>query len=106
MTERRQWPRYDLDFPIMVEGIDQSGSSYLMAGRLRNISARGALGNIPGGLQVGSLVRFSIALPFSESIWLSYDGVVVRSEAAVGGADIALSFTTARPIFSDEGPGS
>jgi hypothetical protein len=105
LTDRRQWPRYSLDFPIRVEGVDQSGLSYVMAGRLRNISARGALGNIPGSLQVGSRVRFAIALPFSESIWLSYDGVVVRSKEADVGTDIAFRFTTARPIFSDVEPG-
>lgn len=99
MTERRQWPRYSLDLPLRVEGIDQSGTAFVLEGNLRNISARGALGRLTSGLQPGTHVRIEIALPFSQQTWICYEGEVLRTEAAAGGVDTALRFISVRPSF-------
>ena len=100
MTERRQWQRYSLDLPIRVEGTDQSGSAFSLTGRLRNISARGALGNIPCKLQVGSDIRLEIGFPFSRLVWMRFDCEVLRTETTGTGVDTALRFTSGRPLFS------
>ena len=103
-SDRRQWPRYSLDFPVRVEGRDASGAAFSLDGTLRNISARGALGNLPVDLQVGSKVRFDIAFPFNRLVWLSYEGVVVRIEQATAGVDVAVRFTNVRPSFIEDEP--
>jgi hypothetical protein len=88
-----------LDLPIRVEYTDQSGSAVELTGRLCNISARGALGNLPGGFQPGTRVRVEIALPFSQLAWICYEGEVVRSEPVEAGVETALKFISTRPSF-------
>ena len=100
MIERRKWQRYNLDLPIRVEGTDQSGAAFAYAGRLRNISARGALATIRRYLQVGTRISLAVAFPLSRLIWMRYDCEVIRTEAAGAGVDTALMFTSVRPSFS------
>lgn len=100
MIDRRQWPRYNLDLPIRVEGMDHSGSAFALTGRLRNISAKGALGNLSLMLQVGSQITLAIAFPFARTIWMSFECEVVRTVTSGSGVDTAVKFKGVRPQFS------
>lgn len=106
MIERRQWPRYSLEIPIRIEALNPSGMSFVLPGKLRNISARGALADLPSLIQVGTRVRLDLAIPFSRLVWLSYEGEVVRLEATGTGVGTAIRFTSVRPSFLEDDPGS
>jgi hypothetical protein len=73
--------------------------TFVLAGRLCNISARGALANLPHRLRVGQKVRLDIAFPFSKSVWMSYDGEVVRTEPSMSGTSVAVKYIDPRPSF-------
>ncbi|HXG67595.1 MAG TPA: PilZ domain-containing protein [Blastocatellia bacterium] len=99
MIERRQWPRYQIDCPFEVQGTDPSGRKFAHGGRLLNISARGALGNIGQGVQVGAQVEVFIRVRLADSVTLKFIGEVIRVQYASTGVDVAVQFLTSRPTI-------
>jgi hypothetical protein len=53
---------------------------------------------------VGSKIRVEIAFPFSKSVWMSYEGEVVRTEPAMSGTNVAVRFINPKPSFVEEEP--
>ena len=104
MPERRQWPRYQIDWPITIRGTDPSGARFIESGRLRNISVKGALGNIGRLLGIGSQVEVFIRFPFARPQLMKYSGEVIRTEPDPSGINVAVQFHTTRPTFLDSEP--
>jgi hypothetical protein len=97
LDERRQWPRYKIDWAFRIEGAGESTET----GKVINISARGALLRIARKLDVGTRISLSIRLPSPADAWMRFSAQVVRVEEAPTGVDIALRFDTSQPAFTD-----
>lgn len=101
MPERRQWPRYNVDWPLTIRGKDPSGADFIESGLAQNISANGAFGYVGRDLPLGAKLEVSIRVPHTRSEnWLSYTAEIVRVESGASGVGLALRFDTSRPAFT------
>ena len=101
LEERRHWPRYNVEWPIKVEGVGESAGNGAETGKLNNISAKGALVSIERKFDVGARISLFVKLPSPADAWIGFSGYVVRVEKGPEGVDTALRFDTSRPIFAD-----
>lgn len=100
MIERRSGKRFRVEWPVRVEGIDDSGASFTQSGVLGNISSQGALLLVERPLPTGTRLDVYISLPTKGRKWMKYSASVVRvqSEASLFGA--AVRFDTPEPEFA------
>ena len=95
MIERRSAKRFQVGWPIRVEGGIDTGSSFIQEGMLRNLSSNGALLALANNLSTGTQLDIHIRLPLTGEKWMKYPASVVRTE--VGFA--AVKFESQRPEF-------
>lgn len=101
MPERRQWPRYKIDWLIRLKGQDPSGAEFIETGLADNISANGAFGYVGRHLPLGTKLEVSIQVPHTlRENWLRYTAEIVRVESSGSGVGLALRFDTSRPAFT------
>ena len=95
MIERRSAQRFQVGWPILVEGGTDSDVSFVESGVLRNISSQGAMVAIPKKLSTGTQLDIYIQLPLAGKKWMRYPASVVRTETGVA----AVKFDSPRPDF-------
>jgi hypothetical protein len=99
VPDRRQMPRYHVDWPFRVKGTDPTGLGFLNTGKLRDISVRGAFGYIGRPLAVGSKMEVVIRLPVKDETWIKYSAEIIRVEQVGSQIGVAFKFDTAKPLF-------
>lgn len=98
MIERRGGKRFNVDWPIRVEGGD--GERVVRGtGTVRNISSGGASLNLPSEVSAGMKIDVYIKLPFKKDNWMKYSAEVLRIEEGDHHA-AAVRFEGARPKFA------
>ena len=100
MTERRKGRRFQVDWPIRVEGIDDGGESFVETGALQNISSGGALLLVERPLETGARFDVFINLPFSGKKWMKYSASVVRVQSGASMLGAAVKFDGPKPEFA------
>ena len=90
MIERRQFERYYVEIPAMLESISEQENRTIFL-RTSNISAQGAFFTCSTGWGVGDRVKVSLALEFSEAdglhevgqtVLITVSGLVLRIDYA------------------------
>lgn len=85
-----------------IKGSDNNAGECVieLAGRLKNLSSRGAYVYLEAPIPIGARLEISINLPLGREIWMNYAAVVVRMNNTSGMPGVALKFDTSRPSFS------
>ena len=97
MTERRTGKRFDVNWPVKVEGKD--GKRVISGeGVLCNISSGGALFDLAGPVREGMRLDVYIKLPFKKDNWMKYTAEVLRVEDGL--SRCAVKFEGGRPRFA------
>jgi hypothetical protein len=99
LEERRRGKRFQIGWPIKVEGTDTGGKSFKGAGVLRNLSSGGALLLLSNPVREGVRVDLYIKLPVKKQSWIRYSCSVVRVKRDTYTCVAAVRFDTARPEF-------
>ena len=97
--ERRNSQRFQLNWDVFVNGTDQSGSCFVEAGSLENLSSIGALVYLPKSVDLGQRLELQIKIPFRRDNWMRYTAEVVRLEYASTRVGVGVRFDTAVPVF-------
>ncbi|HZM90895.1 MAG TPA: PilZ domain-containing protein [Blastocatellia bacterium] len=97
--ERRNSQRFRLDWYVAVKGTDPSGSSFVEAGSLENLSSKGAFVYLSKGLDLGQTLELQIKIPVRTDNWMNYTAEVVRLEHASTRVGVGVRFDTAVPVF-------
>ncbi len=100
MKERRRGKRFQISWPIKVEGIAAGGESFTGAGVLQNLSSGGALLQLAEPVSEGAKMDLYIQLPLKKQNWMRYSCSVVRVGRNISAYVAAVKFDTARPEFS------
>jgi len=66
MVERRQYERYELRVPTMVESLARETGRKILSLKTANVCAGGAYFSTPDALTKGTTVRLEIVLTFNE----------------------------------------
>ena len=98
MIERRTGKRFDVNWPIKVEGGD-GGRAIRGEGRLLNISTGGALVDLAAPIRQGMRLDVYIKLPFKKDNWMKYVAEVLRVEDGHT-CRAAVRFEGPRPSFA------
>ena len=96
--ERRDARRFQVSWDVNVRGTDQTGSGFVEAGTLENLSSLGAFLYLPRLVNLGETLELRINVPFRGN-WMKYAAQVVRLEPESAEAGLALKFDTAAPLF-------
>jgi PilZ domain len=97
LIERRTGKRFDVNWPVKIEGGD--GNHVISGeGRLLNISSGGALVDLAEPVCQGMRLDVYIKLPFKKDNWMKYAAEVLRVEAGAS-CRAAVKFAGARPHF-------
>jgi len=99
LIERRTAKRFQVDWPVRVEGDDGIEGSFVESGVLRNISSSGALLSLPEPLAAGTQLDVYVKLPLKGTKWMKYSACVVRIELVAAAVTTAIRFDSARPDF-------
>lgn len=97
--ERRNSQRFRLDWYVAVRGTDPSGSSFVEAGSLENLSSKGAFVYLSKGVDLGQMLELQIKIPVRSNNWMDYTAEVVRLEQATTRVGVGVRFDTAVPVF-------
>jgi hypothetical protein len=99
LEERRRGNRFQIGWPIKIEGKETGGNRFDAAGVLRNLSSGGALLLLSNPIREGVRVDLYIKLPVKRQSWMRYSCSVVRVERDISSFVAAVRFDTARPEF-------
>jgi hypothetical protein len=98
LIERRTGKRFDVNWPIKVEGRD--GKRVISGeGRLLNLSSGGALFDLAGPVHKGMRLDVYIKLPFKKDNWMKYTAEVLRIDEG-DPPRTAVKFEGPRPSFA------
>ena len=98
MIERRRAKRFQVDWPVRIEGRFGAGEGFIESGVLSNISSGGALLLLPYPLSPRTKIDVYIKLPLQGRKWMRYPARVLRVEHGVASA-AAVRFDAPRPDF-------
>ena len=95
--ERRIKPRVSCDYPVVIEGFDDTRNKFNENAKLANLSASGLLMEVNRKIETGSKLSVTILLTREfvdpDTPKLVTNGIVVRTEPQVGGTyGIAIKF--------------
>lgn len=98
ISDRRNKPRVECDYPAIVEGIDQQGKKYKENAKLANLSAGGlymwANRHIEYNSKLSVTVLLGSMLIDMETPKLATKGIVVRTEPQINGTcGVAMKFS-------------
>ncbi len=101
ISERRNKPRIDCDYPVIVEGRDSAGNDYHENAKLVNLSASGSFMIVDSSIEYGKSLSMTIFLANvndDEDIpKILTNGVVVRTEPQKDGScGVAVKFDSYR----------
>jgi hypothetical protein len=96
--ERRIKPRVSCEYPVIIEGFDDTGNKYNENARLANLSASGLYMKANRKIETGSKLSVTILLTSEivdpDTPKLVTNGIVVRTEPQIGGiCGIAIKFS-------------
>ena len=99
--DRRIKPRVSCDYPVIIEGFDDTGNKYNDNAKLANLSASGLFMMANRKIDNGSELTVTILLTTSfvdiDTPKLATDGIVVRTEPQMDGTcGIAIKFNNYR----------
>jgi hypothetical protein len=97
--ERRNSQRFRLDWDVAVKGTDPSGSCFVEAGSLENLSSIGAFVYLFKAVDLGQRLELQIRIPVRPDNWMKYTAEVVRMEHASTRVGVGVRFDTAVPVF-------
>lgn len=97
VVERRRARRFTVDWDVVVRGEDELGSNLHEAGRLRDLSSRGAFLSLPRQLRLGMRFELWIRTPSEPERWMAYPAEIVRIDRGRGRIGAAAKFLTTRP---------
>jgi hypothetical protein len=98
-AERRAARRFEVSWDVAIEGAVSSGKRFNLAGKLKNLSSRGAFFLLAKRLKLGAGLDVEIHVPMKEKSWMKYSAKVVRVQKEESGFGVAVNFATTRPIF-------
>jgi hypothetical protein len=98
-SERRSAHRFELRWPVRINGVESAGLPFEATGTVENISSRGALVYIERSPQVGSQLNVSIKVPFKRERWMQYTAEVMRVEDKDDRTEVAIRFSDPKPGF-------
>jgi hypothetical protein len=110
--ERRRAPRMSADYPLRVRSVLPSGATHERFAQVLDVSAEGLMFGCVDGLEPGTRVDVSVAIPYAQGVslpgaQLDAEAVVLRcepsspDEAAGFGKRIALKFLS-KPVVLTE----
>jgi hypothetical protein len=99
LIERRRAKRFQVDWQIRAEGVENGGETFIETGVLRNISSSGALLSLTKPLSTGTRLDIYIKLPLKGKKWMKYPACVVRIERSRKEIAAAVKFDAIRPDF-------
>jgi hypothetical protein len=95
--DRRIKPRVSCDYPVIIEGFDDTGNKFSDNAKLANLSASGLFMNANRTIENGSKLYVTILLTSDivdpDTPKLATNGIVVRTEPQIDGTyGIAIKF--------------
>ncbi|HXG94480.1 MAG TPA: PilZ domain-containing protein [Blastocatellia bacterium] len=100
MEERRKGKRFQVDWPVKIEGTSEEGASFTETGIAENISSGGALLRLANAVPVGAKLEVHIQLPLNKNKWMKYTARIVRVEDE-SPEFIAVKFDSTKPLFAE-----